>query len=315
VTTLLHKIVESSPNLADVTRRKYLKDLDEWERYAGKEPSGWTRAKAQAFYRFLTEEKGLKPQSANRLMSSVRYAAKWWATDEGKPDLNFTVIRMAKPKLKNQRQSLSAEQAMALLEACRTGGKFQGPAELRDFVMIVVGLETGMRRMSLGGMMLSGFEAKHGYPAIKVPIKGHGDDLYPVPLSDTAKHALDCWVTWLKGQRVTSGYVFRRLTKRLATKGLVWDVGDSISERAIHQILVDRGQQAGLRTMHPHLLRHTFITWREMESIPEAHIAAMTGHIIAGLGEFGGYIDRAALGAKIRNTTPPWLADYVRKVL
>ena len=58
------------------------------------------------------------------------------------------------------------------------------------------GLETGARRMSLAGMTLEGLVTFKDYPVAHAPLKGR-DDVYPIPLPDTAILALKPWRDWL----------------------------------------------------------------------------------------------------------------------
>src|SRR5262245_32423954 len=84
----LHRVVMEAHNLAQTTREKYLRDLNQWIDFAGANPANWTRKKAAAFYTKLLG-RGMKPQSANRLMAGVGFASRWWAHLEHNPDLDF----------------------------------------------------------------------------------------------------------------------------------------------------------------------------------------------------------------------------------
>jgi integrase/recombinase XerD len=265
--TILHKIVRESPKLAPSTRDYYLRDVDSWVAYAGADPRGWTRDRAQAYYMMLITPaneggQGLLPQSANRKLASLSYASSWWAKKQNRPDLHFAVVEKAGNKRAAKRDALTPEDAAKLIATCDAGT----PIDLRDRALIVVGLETGMRRMSLVGMDLDKIQkAKEGYPVALVPLKGAGSDLYAVPLSDTAMAALEPWRAWLRKQRAGKGAVFRPLTKRIGEKSgkLAYELdGDRLSLVSIYKIVVHRAEQAGLKHVHPHIFRHTFITWR-----------------------------------------------------
>jgi len=211
--------------------------------------------------------------------------------------------------------ALSPEQAQRLLATCDDNG----PIDLRDRAMFVVGLETGMRRMSLAGMMLETIRASHeGYPVAPVPIKGSGVALYPVPLSDTAIIALEPWRAWLRKQKITKGPVFRGLTKRLdsRTGKTIYEVGEGLALVSIYKIVEHRAKQAGLEHVSPHIFRSTFIAWRIEAGLTPFQIAAVTGHKIGNLPGMAGmskYIDAARLGDSARTSTPTWLADLLRK--
>jgi len=313
VTTILHQIVETSPELAKPTRAMYLRDLDTWIEFAGASPSNWTRYKAQEFYGSLLER--MQPQSANRLMASLRYASSWLAKKENNPALNFAVVQMAEGKGKHERRALDQEDALKLLATCTT----DSPKDMRDRALIVTGLETGMRRMSLIGMTIDTIKmSRDGYPIAPVPIKGGGDELFNVPLSDAVMIAIEPWRQWLKARKATKGPLFRSLLRRMDARGkLGYIIGEKpLSESAIYQIVTLRAEQAGLENVHPHIFRHTFITWRMQGGAQPYQIAAITGHKmtnIAGMGVLGGYVDASRVGIEARQATPPWLSKLIGK--
>jgi hypothetical protein len=107
--SLLHTIVREAPDLAASTKAIYLSDLDAWIAFAGDNPSGWTRTRAQEFYSSLLSR--MKPQSANRLMATLTYAAGWWASREQDPKLDFSVIRKAPPIESEGKDAIREEQA------------------------------------------------------------------------------------------------------------------------------------------------------------------------------------------------------------
>lgn len=326
--SVLHEIVSNATNIAPSTKNKYLRDLNAWIEYAGDDPRGWTRRAAQGFYASLLDR--MKPQSANRLMASIEFASRWWAVQEDNPALDFAKVMKAKEGEREDKIALTEKQARALLNTCwtPTGAGKNGygatlPIDLRDFAMMVVGLETGMRRMSLRSMafehtFLDG-DAKTGYPTARVLMKGHGNDRVFVPLSDTAIMALRPWINWLgtathRGVKLpTTGPIFMALAR--STDG--HRIGHkpsktAISENAIHKIIVERGKMAGV-ALSPHVFRHTFVTWRLDADWPPHEISAITAHKIGNIGVMGEYAKREVIGGKIRNSTPAWLAELVRK--
>jgi len=311
--SLLHEIVRNGRDLAAGTKARYARDINEWIAFAGEDPAAWTRARAEEFYTMLLTR--MKPRSANRLMASLRYAANWWATRENKPELDFTKIQRAKSRERSTRRSLDAAQATALLMTCR---KTQGPLDLRDFAMFVVGLETGMRQMSIAGMtvettLVDPSKSPVGYPIALVPMKGTEGNRVQVPLSDTAIKALEPWLAWLYDHKAKKGPIFRSLQRRLTSGGQnIHAAGATpLTAAGIQKILAGRGDDAGIGHVHPHMFRHTFITWRIEAGMLPHEIAAITGHTIPGLGAMAGYIDLRTVGQKARMATPAWLKALV----
>jgi len=318
----LHEIVISAHNIAETTKSRYLRDLDQWIAFVGSNPINWTRKTAAVFYDELL--KRMKPQSANRLMKSVGYASRWFAHYENNDDLDFARVATAKAKDRKPQLALDEASARALLATCD-----RSYAGIRDFALIVVGLETGMRCMSLLGMRLGALVltenqlAPWPYPAAHVPLKGRDPEW--VPLSDAALLALRPWLVILDGFRMAAGPVFRPITGRLtgASPGTRSRTGHWIgtcipadkplSMSGVARIFTERSKLAGLRHINPHLLRHTFVTWREAMGQKPQEIAAITRHNLGKLGALGGYMDAREIGGRVRNSTPPWLADLVHR--
>lgn len=296
-TSELHRVVAAAPDLAAATKDRYLRDLNKWIEFAGDNPRDWTTANAQLFYTQLLTT--MKPQSATRLFASVQYAARWWCAELHRPDLNFTVIRMAKPRDVAKRNFIEAADAIRLLKQIDRDVFGE-----RDFAIIVVGLETGMRRMSLSAMTVEHMTDI----ACKVPIKGSNGDLRSVPLSPTAIRAI---ARWRDVAKIRRGPVFRPLLPKIDSKGVtrVTVLDRPLSADAIYMVMRERCRRIGLHG-HPHLFRHTFTSWRTQQGYLPHEIAAVTHHTV-GLGALEGYIDEDALALKMRTSTPLWLQEIV----
>lgn len=318
--TILHKIVRESPSLAASTKRLYLTDVTAWVAFAGADPAGWTRWKAQEFYTHLCGR--MKIQSANRVMATLAYVAGWRAKMEARPELDFSQIQKARPDDVNEREALTPAQAQQLLQVAGTlHGEADRPRMLRDVALFTVGLETGMRRISLESMRLelTGHDAKLGYVVTRVRLKGKPPKYrYPVPLSEAAVVTLERWTAFLAAHGLTTGPVWRSLGRRI--EGL--EIGKSLSAQSLYDITVKHGEAAGLPAVTPHIFRHTFISWRLDAGVPPEQIAAITGHQLplrlargdrqVDLGALAGYVDPKFGAAKASSATPPWLLHHAR---
>lgn len=313
-TTVLHQILMRG-GFSPVTKEKYRGIIDRWVAYAGADPTGWTRDAAQDWYDSLLEG-GLKVQSANQYLSSLRYVSRWYATKSGGVD--FAIVQTQRGKKGQKRTSseapvLGEEEIATLLMRTAIGE----PADMRDFAMIVVALETGMRRISLRGMDLGAFKQRAGYTLVTVPIKGAGgEETFDVPLSDVATAALGPWLDWLrdKPRRVKDGPVFRHVSKNHLD-------ADPLSLTAINDIVAARASDAGIRHVNPHMFRHTFITSRTNAGHSPIAIAEITGHKPSAIVVDGTRIKLGAMSTymhgdveKIRNSTPAWLSQLVYSI-
>lgn len=301
----LHEVVENATNIAPATKNKYLRDLNAWVKFAGKDPRNWTRKRAQNFYADLLRT--LKSQSANRIMASLRFAVKWWAIQEDDPTLNFAIVQLAKNGLPEPKYALIRPQVIGLLDSCEN--LETDPVDARDFALMVTALETGMRSMSLRSMVFEhcffGGEAHAGYPTVRVHLKGSGRDRVAIPISDTAISAYDHWLAWLGQPR---GPVFRAIAED-ASQGHR-PGPNAVSSAGLHKIIAGRGELIKL-SLSPHVFRHTFVTWRLDAGFMPHEVSAVTHHTVPGMGAMGGYVDEVLVGAKMRASTPEWLAEYV----
>lgn len=322
VRTVLHDILDRA-QLSKTTRDKYRVVLDQWVLFAGADPSGWTRARMSEWRDELIRRE-CSQETIKTYLASLRYVAKWWSSTHG--GIDFTIIQPidlpTEPSKK--RHALVPEQAIKLLETCldRRPNLF----DHRDLAMLIVGLDTGMRRGSLAGMewnkigMLS--RGPNGlYESADVPVKGRrGIQRWKVPLSDTALYALD---SWRARAGAPSGPVFPRILRRGPTL-----TRDALSGTAIYNMVTARAKRAGIGHAHPHLLRHTFVSWRIENHVDYWIIASVTGHSVGGIADFKSearnhglvgnverYVDLELAGAEGRKTTPAWFAQLARGLL
>ncbi len=320
MTTILHEIIDRS-NFAETTKSKYKRVVDDWIRFVGPDPSRWTQPRAQAFYAYLTAPKpigrAIHPASANVYMASLRYASKWFEIGGYGPD--FARVQMINVDADKTRRALSRQEIEALLATCI--GKDGKPTAIdrRDRTLIVVGLETGMRRMSLAGWQLDGIRRAKDYTFAIVPIKGRGGKVtYEVPLSDTAAKILSDWRRWLTTHDAKAGPVFCRLVPAVSkNQQRIYVPSGSLSTTMIYKLVAKRATLAGLKDVHPHLLRHTFMTWRTATGLNPPQIASITGTKLKGTdwATQAPYIDMAVMANTARNATPQWLAELVDRMV
>lgn len=311
--TILHQIVDNSRRLAESTKSTYRRDLNKFVAFAGTDPAAWTWQTANAFYEHMLAT--ITPQSANRVMMSLIYAAKQRANLEKDPKLDFcSGIELKVPdKPKGEQRALTEEEVMTLLESVDND---KDPTNLRDRALFVVALETGMRRMSLSAMSFENVmrDPKLGHTIAVVPIKGTAK--YPVPLSPTAIAALKPWIAWLRRHNVTSGPIFRALHRSKIGQGVPEISDHAINPNSIYYVVKRRAKEAGIADLHPHSFRHTFITSRRAMGVPDHEIAAVTGHAVDTRGAvrmLTNYTDVGVAGSRAVQNTPAWLTKFVSR--
>lgn len=208
--------------------------------------------------------------------------------------------------------SLSQDEATKLIATCPPDGALN----LRDRALIVVGLETGMQRMSLIGMTLDTVKmCRDGYPIASVPIKNH-DEPFEVPLSDTAMIAIEPWRQWLRSQHITKGPLFRGLARHINNRGqrvYVTTNDEPLSMSALYAIVKRRGEQANIAKISPNIFRNTFLAWRLAAGIMPYQLAAITGQRVdVGMGPLQ-HVDLVRVGLEVRQATPTWLKTLINK--
>lgn len=311
--SVLEEILARGP-FSPTTRAKYIRVIRKWTEFAGDDPNRWTQPTAQAFYDGMLA-RGVSPKSANVYIASLRYVSRWYAVQSGQPDFAIVQVRNTDGDTDDdsKREALTKAAVIQLIQSCE-----HNAYGFRDRGLIIVGLETGMRRMSLGACRFNNLSERGDYPTIKVPVKGPGGKrLFAVPLSATAMRAIDDVANRLELPR-KHGPIFPGITRKVIPGGALrlTPTSTPFGPEAIYKMIVARGKRIGL-DIHPHLLRHTFITWREEQGLNAPQIASITGHQTFGVewANLKPYIDMKVLAGAAREATPAWLADFVREEL
>lgn len=274
--TELEHVVEDSPRLRERTKAIYLQDIRRFLNEVGRSKASWTPNAAQKFYNGLL--KTMKPQSANRIIWSLRYASKRLVDLHRDPRYGFaTAIEMAKNEQTARPLSITRPQAKQLIDSCNS----KRPIDIRDRAIITLALRTGMRRFSLCGINFEDFgkDRKRGYDYVEITLKG--GKRHKVPLSQSIIDGITPWRTYLAKQGVKTDAFFRSMLRRNLADTI--EIGTRLTENGLYAVLKARVKHAGLEgelKLNPHVFRHTFITWCQEARVPIYAITAITGHQI-----------------------------------
>lgn len=288
-------VITDARSLRPNTKRNYANAVKQWLDFAGRDPRGWTAAVGQAFYDQLLAN-GTSAETANNMITSgLAFAFKRAGALYGIPDITPAINRYkptTDPDDAGVRHALTSPQAKALLAAC-AGASL---AAQRDHAVTVLGLYTGMRRMSLVSVDLSAVAPHDGYVTVRVLLKG--GHLHDVPL-DARAWAL---TAAYRARLSLGGPLFPSIPRARATAGAPLGVevpAGRITEDGLYRALAKRAATAKLRDFHPHIFRHTFATWCRAAKIEDYLIEVVTGHKSnRGLVDRV-YTDRAALHADV----------------
>lgn len=268
----LLKLVQDARSLRANSKRAYAVAVRQWLEFAGSDPAGWTPVKAQAFYDHMLDRGQLSAATLNNVtVVGLQFAFDRANTLYGIPNPIGAIDPVKPPRDQDAvRRALTAPQVKALLAAC-AGSRL---IDLRDRAIVTLGLYTGMRAMSLAALTAT-WEAGDDatYWLCRVPLKGGA--LYSVPVAAQVRAAIQPYVDAVAA--APADRLFRRVRSSITPTGDEATPGAALSEDGVYRALRARGVAAGL-TFHPHLLRHTFVTWCRRAGVDEMLVAAVTGH-------------------------------------
>jgi len=135
---------------------------------------------------------------------------------------------------------------------------------LRDKAILETFFSTGLRLSELCGL-LRYIDLKRG----EISVRGKGDKLRVVFLSDSAKAAIE---KYLKARTDAEEALFVSLDKSGKAIG-------RITPRAVERLIEQRAKQAGIaKRIHPHQLRHSFATDLLMNGADLRSVQELLGH-------------------------------------
>lgn len=194
-----------------------------------------TRSDVEGFIARLLEH--YKPNTAANRYRALRTFFKW-AVEEG--ELEESPMRNMKPPHVPEVPVpvLTADEIKRLLRTCE-GKSFE---DRRDMAILRLLVDAGLRRGELAALKVSDID----WDQEVVVVLGKGRRPRAAPFGKKTAVALDRYL------RARSAYKHAHLDALwLAQRGPVTDSG-------ILQIVRKRGEQAGIKDLHPHVLRHTF---------------------------------------------------------
>jgi integrase len=203
------------------------------------------------------------------------------------------VERTRSPK-KHTRHPLAADAAKRFLAACH-GSSIVAK---RDHAAVLLGFATGLRRAGLASIDLDRVAGFGDHVRMTVTLKG--GEVYGVPVSGHLWQMIEPYREML-GDR---GPLFRSI-RPPGPSASTFVVGTRpISPQGLYQILQRRALTARIPNFHPHLLRHTLVSWCLDAGIDPLLISVVTGHAVSAAGasarSLEHYTDRSmpSLGSK-----------------
>lgn len=207
---------------------------------------------------------GLSPGTVNTKIAAVKFASKRFESLGHGVDFARAVEFL--PVLKAKRRfARPISEAAQLLNVCR-GSR---PYDLRDFALFSLGFRTGLRRESLAALRLEDIQSR------KLTVVIKGGRLHELFVDNEVIAAMRPWIAFLRRNRITTGHLFRPLRPSIQPPGVT--VGARLHPSSINAIMKQRCEQAGIK-VHPHIMRHSCISWLLDAGASVFRIQQLTGH-------------------------------------
>ena len=208
-----------------------------WCRERGVEPLKAQRAQIELYVRWMQEVRHFQPSTVSRRVSVVVGFYRTCVIDQVLPQSPADYVRRPNVPPESPTLGLSHLQFEALLSAARTS------TNTNDFALVTMLGLLGLRIFEACGANITDLGEEHGHRVLKV--RGKGGKVVLTPLPPAVQRAIERAV----GGRA-DGPVLRTIR------------GTRMDRHAATRRLKQLAAQAGVRLprMHPHMLRHTFVT-------------------------------------------------------
>lgn len=199
-------------------------------------------------YMVWMQERGSAANAAIHYRSLQQFFR--WCSDEGEIR-ESPMAKMRPPRVPEKLINVIRTDALKLLfGTCGKGRSFE---DRRDYAIMCLLLDTGMRRAELVGIQLRDLDLDQR----QVKITGKGGRDRRVPCSGETVKALDRYLRIRRTHaKVSGGDLGERSALWLGRKG-------PLSGNGLYSMLSRRSREAGIERVHPHQWRHTFAhEWR-----------------------------------------------------
>lgn len=252
-----HAFIRIECGLLPNTIEAYGRDLDELmndlTRQGVTDPAAISPRHLSDHIGWLSSTRGLSPASVTRHLATIRVFCRWlFATGRVAENPADVLERPARwTKLPGV---LSPRQVRMLLSAPQPPTNAAKPRAnaalwMRDRAILELMYASGLRASEVGALGINDVELSVGI--VRITGKGEKQRLVPmgVPAIEAVQRYLDeCRGTLVSAQAPLTDAVFLSRTGRRLERVAVW------------QIVRRNAEAAGLRGVHPHMLRHSFAT-------------------------------------------------------
>ena len=179
----------------------------------------------------------MKPATVSQRFRSLQQFFKWLA-QEGEIDAS-PMVNMKPPHVPESPPPVVTDDEIDALLATCNGTGF---ADRRDTAILMLFMDTGMRRGELSGLKLEDIS----FTDQVAIVTGKGRRLRSCPFGNKTARALDRY------------FRARRNHAEADSEWLWLGKRGRLTETGVEQVVKRRGAEAGIVGLHPHLFRHTF---------------------------------------------------------
>ena len=280
--------------LAPATLRAYaldLRDLSQHMADAGVEQPGAVQPRHLAEHvRYLHREREMEPTSIARHLATLRMFFRFLVANR-QIEEDPTRLLETPTRWKRLPGDLTPKQMKDLL---KTPDAESGRLWLRDKAMLELMYAAGLRASEVGALRVNEYNATLGV----LTVTGKGSKQRLVPIGRPAQEWVQRYLDELRGEltRFGDGRDERRL--------LLSNTGRPLERVAVWQIVRRLAHKAGLRNVHPHMLRHSFATHLLIGGADLRVVQELLGHSDIATTQIYTHVDRSRLREVVRKHHP-----------
>jgi site-specific recombinase XerD len=228
------------------------------ERHLTLDPTRIDKSHVEDWFIYLREEKNAKPATIRARFSALRKFFNWCMAEE---EIQHSPMARLKPPRVDEPapEVLTEDEMKAMLAAC-DGKDFEAR---RDMAIVRLMLDTGLRRFEVAAMTVA--EIKMQLDTHLISVVGKGSYPKTVYFGDRTARDIDRYL------RV------RVLHPRAALPALWLAQKGALTGDGIHDLITRRAEQAGIRHIHPHLLRHTWADHKKSSGASDEDVMTLGG--------------------------------------
>ena len=251
-----------------------------------------------AHIRSLTKDRGYAGTTVSRHIATIKVFYRWlYANDKIQDNPADHLDQPA--KWKKLPGVLTHTQMKALLAAPQPPAKTtnQPPLYLRDRAILELMYASGLRASEVGRIALADLKERIGV----IRILGKGDKHRLVPMGTPAINALDQYLSECRPLLITAQ---RAAEKRDQGRLFLSKTGRPLERVRVWQIVKHWSKQAGLKDIHPHMLRHSFATHLLAGGADLRIVQDLLVHADITTTQIYTHVDRSQLHKTIKNLHP-----------